>query len=253
MEHYLPDELARIDAALEKTKGHRAAAARLLGITPQRVYTALRNDPAMRIKWGLDAPEVPEGEVSEIDRPPPAYSKHEDKLAVAITNQDKLLAKGWDKLGVSKEESEFLATLESSYADNTASTLSLAYGGIAHTFVKLLFQQAKLEQQLKEIDDNPDAHERTMTLPGGYTNIVKTAHEFRLEVYDRYLATSNELRRLKESVEKSALVKAQVEKLKAEAAGGGATKMGWSKGGPPVAVQINAGAGTTVKVNEPSA
>ncbi len=241
MSHISEDELARINTALEQTKGHRAAAAKLLGVPPARVYTALKNNEAMRLKWGIDDPVVPAGPISHIDRPLPLYSPADEQTAGAITNQDATLAQGLQKLGYNEDERNFLGTLETAYSGHIQQTLSLTYGGLIHSFTRMLFAQRRIEELIAHIDDNPDAYERTMTMPGGAVNTIKTAHEFRLELVDRYLALAGEIRKMNEAALKSSYVKAQIDKIKADMAGGagaGRGKPAWG-GPPPFAVQVN--------------
>lgn len=247
------DEVSRIDAALVHAKGSRAAAARLLGIKADRVYVVLKHNPAMRLKWGLDKPEVPDVELGEIDRKPSLVSPRDEAVSAAIAKQDNMLSAGVRGTGLFKdEEVDFLSTLETTYGQNIVGTLQLAQAGMAHSLVKLLMLQRSLEARIAEVDSDPDKFYREMSMPGGVTNVVKEAHEFRLELTDRLLSVTAEIRKMAESGNKAALTRAQVEKIKADLTGGDGkqAKPGFARGGPPVAIQVNASAGSTVTVRE---
>ncbi len=249
---FTEDEISRINTALEQTKGHRAAAAKLLGVAPARVYTAVRNNDAMRIRWGLDEPVLPDGPTSDIDRPLPLYSPQDEQVAVAIANQDATLAQGLQKLGYSDDERSFLANLECAYAGHVTQVLQLTFGGLAHSFTRMLFAQRKIEQQIADVDAHPENYERWMSLPGGISNQIKGPFEYRMELVDRLLSISAEIRKCDEAAKKAVLIQAQVAKLKAEAGDGmkRVGKPGFSRGAPPLAVQINAASGSTINMKE---
>lgn len=243
------DELGRIDAALTRTNGHRAAAARLLNIKPERVYTVLKHNPTLRLKWGTDKPEMPDPDTGEIDRKPSLVSPADEAVAVATAKQDALLSKGLRGTKLFKsEEVDFLSSIEATYGTNIVGTLQLAQAGMAHSLVKLLMLQRRLESLIDVIDANPDDFVREVHVPGGAVNIGKDAHEFRLELVDRLITVSAEIRKMSESGNKAALTRAQVEKIKSDLAGqnGGSSKPAFSRGAPPVAIQVNAAAGSSV-------
>ena len=86
-----PEELAAVDAALEKTKGNRAHAAMALGMEPRRIYNLVQNNPHLKAKWSAVLPTPPEpGPDTDLHRPPPLepFSPTEVKVVDAITKAE---------------------------------------------------------------------------------------------------------------------------------------------------------------------
>lgn len=247
------DDIARLDAALETTQGNRAHAAQMLGWAKSRIENIINDREPMRVKWGHRRGPVPTNELSdEIDRPEttlPQFSREEKKAALAIAKQDALLEGTWEKTGFSKEQREFLSTLQTSYALNLRSTVDLTYGGMVHTSTRLLMVFEDLVKKIKHIDDHPEEYERTHRSEFG-ENTVKSAHEFRCELYDRLIHISGEMRKVHTDVTKAQYVRAQLEALRRGSSPN--AKGGFGQGAPPMAVQVNVNA-SKVEVAVPDA
>lgn len=238
-----PDDTARLDAALETVHGNRTHAAKILGWDRHRVDNIINLREEMRLKWGLSKKDVPDGSLADtIDREPTAlaqFSRDEVEASAAIARQDSILENTWAKSGFTSEQREFLSTLQNSYAINLKSTVDLTYGGMVHTATRLLMLFEDLVMKIKAIDDNPDDYVRVHRTEFG-ENEVKTAHEYRCELYDRLISISAEMRKVHTDVNKAQYVRAQLEALR-RGSGGGNTplKGGWPVGAPPLAVQVN--------------
>lgn len=220
------DDKQRIDEALTRTRGHRPHAAILLGISYDRLTNVVLNDPGLRAKWSNTKRELPEGLAGEVHRDP-GLSPDEIKAAEGLAKQEALLAKGWDVLGYSEEQRQFLLTLQATYRTSLRATLDLTYGGMMHSYTRLLMLFEDLHKKLAHIDANPAEYMRTHRTEFG-ENVVKTAHEHRCELYDRFLAVSAELRKVNNDATKVNIVRAQLDKLKADDGGPKRKKAGWS-------------------------
>ncbi len=235
------DDLARIDAALEKVQGHRGHAAAILGWDETRLRSAVNYHEELRVKWGRRPDLPPAGDLADdLDRPPPVldqFSPQERKAALAIARQDELLQKTWKKVGFSPEQQEFLTTLQKSYSVSLKSTMDLTYGGMVHTATRLLMTFEDLVQKIKDVDEHPEKYSRTHMTQFGEVE-TKSAHEYRCELYDRLISISAEMRKVHTDVTKAQYVRAQLDALRGNTQGTGA-KPGWAKGVAPAAVQVN--------------
>lgn len=217
-----PEEVARIDAALEAVKGHRGLAAKAIGMEPKRVYNLVTTNPYLRAKWCTKVPVVPEpGLASEMHRDAPLspFSKGDEEVAIAVTKEDAKLHRGWNKLpGFGTKERKFLAQLQNTYAGNFKGTMDLAYGGAAHANARLLLALENLTEKLHHIDEHPEEYTRDYMTEHG-TRETKSAEEYRLEYYDRFIKIAEALRKSGDSMAKANELRLRVEKMRAQKEG----------------------------------
>jgi len=233
MERATPEEIQRIDAALEAVKGHRGHAAIALGVEPKRLYDLVSKNEYLRAKWvtneSTQTPVQP-GLASEIHREAALepFSKGDEETAIAVTQEDALLHQGWAKLpGFGKKERKFLAQLQATYAGNLKGTMDLAYGGAAHANSRLLLMLEVLVEQIADIDAHPDKYTREYMTEYG-TRVSKTAIEYRLEHYDRFIKISEALRKLGDSMSKANELRLRMERFKKETENEKKKQAGWS-------------------------
>lgn len=214
------DLVQRVDAALEKTQGHRPHAAVILEMELKRLHNIVQNNPALHAKWGKHAREVPEpGITSEIHREAtlPPIAPEDLALADAHQKQQALWDRGMDKLGFTAEKKEFLETIQSTHGQHWKQMASMFQGGVAYTATELLFQFNKINETIADTYENPDRYDRRMENQWG-SYVTKTAHEVRMELTDRALSIAEMFRKLNSDSEHAILIAAQVEKLKVEGA-----------------------------------
>jgi hypothetical protein len=212
------DLILRIDAALEKTMGHRGHAAMLLGLETKRFSNVVYNTPALKAKWGSHVPEVPEvGPASEMHRDPaiPPFTPEETALVEAYSAECDVWSKGLTRLNFTAEKKAFLEAVQASHGSHWKQMSQMFQGGVSYTATELLFQFNKINSTIEDTYANPANYERRMENQWG-TYVTKTAHEVRCELIDRALHIAEMFRKLNADSERATLISAQVEKLKFE-------------------------------------
>lgn len=211
-----PEEVAAIDAALEKTNGNRVHAAMALGMDETRVYNCVRNNPHLRAKWLKKEPEpVEPGMAADMHREKPVspFTPAEVKTVDALNAEDAALQKGWKRLGVSASDRKFLAGLQASYAGNFKSTMDLAYGGAAHANTRLLLALEDVARKLEHIREHPEEYHRTYMTEHGVRE-SKGPDEYYKEFYQIFIEISGELRKMSDSVTKANELRLKVERMR---------------------------------------
>lgn len=214
------DLIQRIDAALDKTMGHRVHAATILGIDPKRLSNVVYNSPALRAKWGKHVKDVPEpGLVSEIHREATLspFTPEEIAIANAQAKQTALWSKGMDQLGFTQDKKDFLEAVQNQHGQHWKQMAQMFQGGVSYTATELLYQFKKLNETIADTYENPEDYDRHMENQWG-SYVTKTAHEVRMELTDRALSIAEMFRKLESDSERSTLIAAQVERLKVEGA-----------------------------------
>lgn len=229
-------EIFRIQAALEKTGGHKANAAKMLGIEPQRLYNVVKNTPSLASQWMNrgDCKVPTEGDLVNRLSPegepalsPIAASSY--RVVKALEKQDELLTKGWEKLGYNEKEVDFLANLQKEYAANTRKTTDLTYAGAAHTATRLMLEFQKVLDSIRDIDEHPENYHRTAFSKDGGEYEVKGPHEFRLELYNVLIKIADTLRKTNGDLTEANKVRLAIMKMERELAqkDGPKTVAGW--------------------------
>lgn len=223
------DDRQRVDLAMERAQGNRKHAAQMLGMEYQRLVNIIKTSPNLHSKWVAVDHKAPNGFANEIHRDAPVtpFSNEQIAAAEAVEKQDALLATGWKKLGFSTEQKNFLQTIQKEYTGNLRGTLDLTYGGMIHSYTKLLFVFEDLLKRIADVDEHPENYRRDMSTKAGDFEI-KGPHEFRCELYDRLLAVSAELRKVNSDATKANWVRAQIQKISAgNEPGAKRKKPGW--------------------------
>jgi hypothetical protein len=230
MARLTPEEIYRIDKALEATKGNHTHAAMALGITALEVHTAVRHNPALQAKWSPTyKPPVEPTEASDLHRDtPPAVAAA--KIVDAINKQDALVAKRGTKLpGFTNKEQKFFAQLMSCYAGNYKTAADFAHSGAVHAAGRLVSALEKANDRLLDIEENPDKYTRsTMGMHG--ENVTKTPAEFWNDTMNLIVKITGELRKMNQSVLQSNELRLRIEKLKQSQAKEVKSVPGWEPG-----------------------
>lgn len=212
------DTILRVDAALDKTQGHRGHAAEILGIEIKRFHNIVYLTPSLYAKWGKHEREVPAPTTaSEIHREAtlPPFSPEEVAVAEAMSRQEAIWAEGWEKMKFSEEKRSFLVNIQTTYGVHWKHMAQMFQGGVGYTATELLYQFNKIMALIQETYDNPAKFDRKMSNQWG-DYVTKTAHEVRIELIDRALNIAEMFRKLNSDSEHAALISAQIEKLRVE-------------------------------------
>jgi hypothetical protein len=231
------DLILRVDAALDKTQGHRGHAAILLGIETKRLNNIIGWTPPLRAKWGKHDREIPDSsDASEIHRDAsiPPFTPEELALVEAQTAENKVWERGMQRLNFTPEKHEFLAAVMENHGTHWKHMAQMFQGGVSYTATELLFQFNKINSTIADTYDHPEKYDRKMENQWG-VYVTKTAHEVRMELTDRALSIAEMFRKLNADSERALLITAQVEKLKVEHAEDvkRKKKSGWSKPASP--------------------
>lgn len=227
-----PEEIARIDAALEACKGSRKLAATALGVEYTRVCAAVKDNPVLRAKWiETGATEIEPGLDTELSRPNPVAAQGE-RVVNALNKQDAIIAKRGHKLpGFSNKEQKFFAGIMSVYAGNYKTAADFTHAGAVHAAGVLVVQLEKARERLQDIEDNPQEYQRTsMGLHG--ESITKSAADYWRETSDLIVKTADALRKMNASVLQSNELRLKIEKLRAEKAKTVKAEAGWEVSAP---------------------
>ena len=152
--------LEQIEDAVETTNGDRAEAARILGIDIQEIYDATRNSPKLQAipktsRGGrprkLKAPTVEET-LSAKPNLPASVSEAEARLATAIAEEDAKFRKGISNpaFGLSKEEINFAASIQSFQGRHFINTVSMLSGGMSASAVRVMMKIKELSERLTD-------------------------------------------------------------------------------------------------------
>ena len=210
------DLILRVDAALDATQGHRAHAARLLGLEPRRFDNIVYTTPALKAKWGKHAREVPQPTLaSEIHRPPgiTPFSPEELAIAEAYEKESAAFDRGFDLLRFSPEKRDFIAAVQLHHGGHWKHMAQMFQGGVSYTATELLYQFNKLTETIEDTYAHPERYERRMENQWG-PYVTKTAHEVRMELTDRALSIAEMFRKLNSDRERAQPIEAPVEKLR---------------------------------------
>lgn len=233
---YTPEAIAKLNQVLEATGGSRTAAAELLEIPVSRVKSMIELVPALKSKW-LSTAELMhgEGEVNDtnsITRTPPkevALSQSQ-KVAAALTVQEKNLKRSLGKLGFKHNEIEAISAVEEFAGQHFKETLSVMHGGMLKGAMRLMMLADQIESKYLQ-DDGMDEKDRRWW-------------------WNTYFQILESLRSMNDQANKAALTKAMIEIKEKE------SRMGTRQDGKPgfsplTAVQVNVTGAKDVTVSQP--
>lgn len=149
--------IEQIEAAVEATNGDRKQAAEVLGINIQEIYDATRNSPKLRaMPSGKGRPrrpkKAPTVEETLSARPDLPVSVSEARLAAAIAEEDAKFRKGISNpaFGLSKEEIDFAASIQSFQGRHFINTVSMLSGGMSASAIRVMIKIQELSKRLTD-------------------------------------------------------------------------------------------------------
>lgn len=229
------EDIAKINAAMEAAHGNTADAADILGIERNRLRALIQSHQGLSARWTVST-ETLEGEtkindITAINRVPPkpiALTERE-KVAVALTVQDRKLNKSLRKLGFGQSEVEAISSVEEFAGQHFEETLTIMHGGLLKSAMRLMMLAEKIERQYLQ-DEGLEERDRKWW-------------------WDQYFRIIEKLRDMNEQTNKAALTKALIELKKKESEGGGGQnkKIAFQ---PLSAVQVNVNGAKDVKITQ---
>jgi len=214
-----------IHKALEETQGDIKLASKLLDMSEQKIKRLIRGDQEFHARWG----KHPKGTLKEpetVNRTPIKKEEPEEKFAVELKKQDRLLKAGLSAVGITGKAADEAVAYSVFARQSFDSVRNMVDGGAAKLFADLM---SDVRDVRGEIAGGIDDLEREKTLREDRSRLVKHL----LELNDR--------------VQKAAFTQAQILAKKEE------IKQGRKSGKPgftPVqAIQIKTDA-KTVTINE---
>ena len=214
-----------IHKALEEAKGNIKLAAKLLDYPESRLKGLISTNPEFHARWG----KHPKGAVKEIEttnRKPVVKVDPEERFALELKKQDKLLNTGLNAEGITGKAADEAVAYSVFARQSFDSVRNMVDGGAAKLFADLMMDVREVRG---EIADGIDDLDREKTLREDRSRLVKHL----LELNDR--------------VQKAAFTQAQILAKKEEIkTGRRAGKPGFA---PVQAIQIKTDA-KTVTINE---
>lgn len=214
-----------IHKALEESKGDTNLAAKILDTPQRRIKDLIRKNPEFHARWGKHA----KGALTEeetVNRKPVVKEDPDEKFAIELKKQDKLLKSGLQAVGITGRAADEAVAYSVFARQSFDSVRNMVDGGAAKLFADLMNDVREVRG---EISGGIDDLEREKTLREDRSRLVKHL----LELNDR--------------VQKSSFTQAQILAKKEE------IKLGRRAGKPgftPVqAIQIKTDA-KTVTINE---
>ncbi len=214
-----------IHKALEETKGDTRLAAKLLDTPERRLKGLIRSNPEFHARWG----KHPKGSLNEsetVNRAPIVKQDPEEKFALELKKQDKLLKTGLNAVGITGRAADEAVAYSVFARQSFDSVRNMVDGGAAKLFADLM---TDVREVRAEIADGIDDLEREKTLREDRSRLVKHL----LELNDR--------------VQKASFTQAQIIAKKEEIKSG--RKSGKPGFTPVQAIQIKTDA-KTVTINE---
>jgi hypothetical protein len=214
-----------IHKALEETKGDTKLAAKLLDSNESRLKAIIRNNPEFHARWGKHGKGTL-NEAETVNRKPVTKENPEEKFALELRKQDKLLKTGLSAVGITGKAADEAVAYSVFARQSFDSVRNMVDGGAAKLFADLMSDVRDVRQ---EIAHGIDDLEREKTLREDRSRLVKHL----LELNDR--------------VQKAAFTQAQILAKKDEIKSG--RKSGKPGFTPVQAIQIKTDA-KTVTINE---
>lgn len=218
------DDVALLNATLEKCNGVHAMAARVLSKPEDWVRRVIKSSPALTARW---SPYTKDQDIKVdadiVDRPElPKTIVPAEKMALALVGQEKKLSRSLVKLGFSEKQQQSILDIEEFAGQHFTETLSIVHGGLVKGFLRLTFMAEEIEAKYLQDEGLEDGEKRFW--------------------WNNYFRLLENLRAMNDQVNKAALTQAMIDIKKKQAQGGG-IKPGFS-----AMTQINVGSDTPVTI-----
>ena len=137
----------KVHEALERNGGDRVAAAAELGMTLGQLKNKLYECPTLRQRLAKDEMAPPD-DIATLSR---GVTTDEERLAMALKQEDQKLKKGVAGLGLTPREIETVMALQKFNRDNFAASLDIISAGVTRTAIKLMTQLEQVEARLEVV------------------------------------------------------------------------------------------------------
>lgn len=147
-----PQELKRIHVALDQCDGNITGAARLLGMSFDRMKRIIsENDELKSYLPGATAPSETEAMASRA-----VVAPTEDELAVATKNSDAQVRKGFDAIGVTGDALTEAMAFRDFGRFHFKDTLHFVGGGVAKLFADLMAEIKVVRKEIETVGPDPE-------------------------------------------------------------------------------------------------
>jgi hypothetical protein len=236
------DECQALAKAMQapEVRGNLAAAARLLGIKPNRAYKIARSDVYIRaMQLGVDPATLVPTDAEALDRgsvvPPSELAETK-----ALLRQERLLAKrDWQELGITEEQAAHLEKLEKFATLPLSHSILVTHGGMMSCYTRLL---QLFDKYHGELEKGMLPTEETCV---GGEMVQRDEGDVERAWVGRLIELSAEMRSVHGQLQKGRLMIIKAQQMAREMRRG--ERKGGGTAGPPILVQAQPG--STVNLN----
>ncbi len=196
------DDIATLDACLEKCSGSHAMAARVMNKPEDWVRRVIKANPALQARWSLHTKgQDVKTEADTVDRPAlPKTIIPAEQYAAALIGQEKKLGQSLKKLGFSEQQRDAILNIEAFAGQHFQETLSVVHGGLVKGFLRLIFMSESIEEKYLQDEGMSESDKRFW--------------------WNNYFRILENLRAMNDQVNKAALTQAMIDIKKKQSQGG---------------------------------
>lgn len=141
------EEISRIHATLDETKGDRKGASEILGMTVDDLKIAIKEDPNLRMRWSsVDGGIRPPSELASISRT--VTQEDDEAVAKEWQKEDEKARQGLESLLMSEAEIDFAEGCRKYAMNNMRTALDIATGSATRTSVLLAMEVTPIKARL---------------------------------------------------------------------------------------------------------
>lgn len=220
-----PERRAEILSAMEASNGVKKAAAKILGCQPTTLANHIKRDEVLAAKY--DPNYKPDVADPQIHRP----VDKAQVTAISLAKEEASLVGGWQEVGFTEEESEYLAGLSKFTNGRLDAVIDFTYGGMVHNATSLSLLVQKIMNKLNEVMANPSKFDE-MNDQG---TVVYSGYRKMKELNNSLIEVMKEMRATNSAAEQTMITRAKIDeikRIKEENSKTGVRKPGFL-GGPP--------------------
>lgn len=199
-----PERRAEILSAMDAANGVKAAAVKILGCTTQTLNRHIKQDEVLRSRY--DPTYKPAVVDTEIHRP----ASKDDATSIAIAKEEASLVGGWQDVGFTEEESQYLSGLSQFTNGKLDQVIDFTYGGMVKNATSLSLLVRDTIQMLKKVMENPAAfHEYNDDGAITYSGFRKMK-----ELQNSVTEQMKEMRATNSAAEQTMITRAKIDEIK---------------------------------------
>lgn len=160
--------IADIDSALERTKGDRGRAAKMLNLETRRLNYAVNQNKALKARWrkytlrnGLkekieDGAKLPDASneiahrnIVTVEPGSPSALQSEVDLAAELEKEDRRIKEGLTLMGCTQEETQLAISLRGFHGRHISKTVDMMTAGLSLNALRMLGILRELESRIK--------------------------------------------------------------------------------------------------------